>query len=197
MWTPFCILICNAAWTSRLIAIDLYNHLARASDSPSRSSWEPVLRQTKLWAYARFLIPAGRWSDRKGTMYPWLLSDRMQVRAPMKLPTAIPVGPPACTDRDIVKCCGREFLSVPSRIRFQGGVRVPTPSRSFVVGLPLKSLFLLSRVMTSFSQKRRHRGHVRRLPEVLRRRTSAPASPTRSVCAPSAAARFSPLREPA
>ena len=98
-WTPFWILICNAAWISRLTAIDLYNHLARASDSPSRISWEPVLRQTKLWVYARSLISAGRWSASRGTMYPWLLGDRRQARTPMKLRAAIPVEPPAYTIR--------------------------------------------------------------------------------------------------
>ena len=83
--------------------------------------------------------------------------------------------------RDIVKCCGREFQSAPSVIRFQGGIRIPTLSRSFVVGPPLRSFFLLSRVVASLSRKR---SHVRRLPEVHRRRTVALASPTRSVCAP-------------
>ena len=141
-WTPFWILLCNAAWIRRLTAIDLYNHLARASDSPSRSSWEPVLRQTKLWVYARSLISAGRWSAAKGTMYPWLLSDRRQVRAPMKLPTAIPVEPPACTDRpdapqiDIVLArasfTGRSsFFNIFSFIAF---AEVPNPAPCYALG---------------------------------------------------------------
>ena len=41
-----------------------------------------------------------------------------------------------------------------------------------------------------FSQKRRHRGHVRQLPEVRRPQTFAPASAARSVCVRSVAARF-------
>ena len=82
---------------------------------------------------------------------------------------------------DIVKCCGREFQSVPSIIRFQGGIRIPTLSRSFVVGPPLRSFFLLSQMVASLSHRR---SHVRRLPEVHRRRTAALASRARSVCAP-------------
>ena len=98
-WTPFLILLCNAAWISRLTSIFLYNHLARASNSPTRSSWEPVLRQTTFWVSAGSLIPAGRWSAREGTMYPWLLGDRRKVRTPMKLRIAILVEPPAYSIR--------------------------------------------------------------------------------------------------
>src|SRR5271157_4207640 len=100
-------------------------------------------------------------------------------------------------DEILSNVVGGNSRASPRASVFRGGIRIPTPSRSFVVEPPLRSFFLLSRAVASLSQKRCHRGHVRRLPEVHRRRTSAPASPTRSVCAPSAAAKFSPLREPA